>query len=125
MNRLYEIGIGSWLWDLFRSGPMSLGFWGGLADAEVCARMTVNTHAVDWMTIHPSGFSASPACVNMINRSFESFSIVVQLGLYIACVCMVLASVRQWLMSKAMAKTFARELHAIMFLEQKQRKMEE
>ena len=103
---------------MFRNGPLSLGFWGGLADAEVCARMTVNTQAMDWMTIHAhDGFSVSPACVGMILRSFESFSVVVQLGLYVASICVLVATLRQWLVSKCMARTFARECHAMFQLE--------
>ena len=119
MNRLYDIGVGRWLWDLYRSGPMSLGFWGGLADAEVCARMTVNTQALDWMSVGVDGFSPSPACVSMILRSFESLSVVVQIGLYLTCICMCVATLRQWLVSKTMARTFAREFHSLLQSETK------
>lgn len=103
MESVYNIFIGKWLWLLYRKGPISLGFWGGLQDAEVCARMAGNSEVFDWM--HGSGVVAD-RCLNMISRAFQSFSVTVQLVLYIGCFYMTVSTVRQWIL----IKTFAHEL---------------
>ena len=108
MNSLYEFGIGQWVWDLYRNGPMLLGFWGGLGDAEVCARMSGNSNAIDWVI---SSGLVSQACENMIQRSFRGLSVTVNLVMYISCVFLCFATLRQWLVGRAMAKTFAHEFY--------------
>ena len=113
MNYIYEFGIGQWVWDLYRNGPMLLGFWGGLGDPEVCARLSGNSNAADWMM--PSGV-VSQACENMIQRSFRGLSVTVNLIMYISCVFLTFATVRQWLVGKAMAKTFAHEFYKMQAL---------
>ena len=105
MNVLYEFGIGRWLWDLYRNGPMFLGFWGGLGDAEVCARLSGNSNASDWILFN----TVTRACENMIQRSFRGLSVTVNAIMYVTCIILLLATLRQWLVAKAMAKTFAHE----------------
>ena len=108
MNALYEFGIGRWLWDLYRNGPLLLGFWGGLGDPEVCSRMAGNSNAFDWVS---SSGVVSQACENMIQRSFTGLSVTVHLLLYVTCVLLLFATLRQWLVAKVMAKTFAYEFY--------------
>jgi hypothetical protein len=110
MDLLYNAIIGSWLWKLYRSGPMSLGFWGGLADAEVCARMAGNSEAMDWMVTTDV---VSQRCLNMIERSFQSLAVSVQVLLYVCVVCVAITSLRQWVVTKLLVKSFANEFHRL------------
>ena len=108
MNMLYEFSIGRWLWDLYRNGPLLLGFWGGLNDAEVCSRMSGNSNAYDWLA---NNGMATQACENMIQRSFQGLSVTINSLMYVTAVMLVFATLRQWLVAKIMAKTFAYEFH--------------
>ena len=110
MNVLYEVSIGRWLWDLYRNGPLRLGFWGGLGDAEVCARMAGNSNAADWVVCQGV---VTHACEHMIRRSFQGLTVTIHLVMYVACVVVLLATLRQWVLAKVTAKTFAYEFYKL------------
>lgn len=61
------------LWTLFRHGPLALGFWKGLDDADICARMAGNSNARDW--VGPDG-AVVPACAEAIARDFNVLVVV-------------------------------------------------
>jgi hypothetical protein len=96
---------------LFRHGPLALGFWKGLSDADICARIARNSEAQDWMVVSPASHpttsstaTASTACLNMIDREFRSFAVVVHTVLYLVCVLVLLSSVRQYWAARVKAR---------------------
>lgn len=111
MNTVYELGIGRWLWSFFRFGPLALGMWGGLGDAEVCARMAGNSEASDWVISYAEHEPiVSQRCLNMIARSFGTFSVTCQTILYFTCMIFALASFRQWIFMKCTMRALASEI---------------
>lgn len=109
----YQLLLGQWLYKLYRSGPMwtPWGFWAGLADADVCARLAGSvSQASDWLT---SNNVPTRACVAMIQRAYNSFAVTIHTGLYIVLVvyclrCLVGLAVTR-AQTRALATAFARE----------------
>ena len=106
---LYDAFVGKWLWLLFRHGPFALGFWKGLSDADICARIAHNSEAADWLT--PSG-TVTTACLNMIDREFRSTNAIVVVLLYAGCLVTCVSMFRQWLSMQAQARTISAAIHA-------------
>jgi len=101
--------VGSWMWNLYRNGPQltSWGFWAGMADEEVCARLSYGSQARDWMD---DGMGPAARCQALILRSFASFSVVVHSAMYMFLVYtalkMVLMRAERWHMAKLLAREF-------------------
>ena len=82
-NRMYWCVLGRWLWNLYRYGPgiTSSGFWAGITDTDLCARLSVGSQVSDWYNLDRTG--ASYTCLALIDRSFKSFEVSVHSTLYI------------------------------------------
>lgn len=106
---LYSLFVGQWLWTMFRYGPSSLGCWKGLADADVCARLSRNSEARDWM-LPGSDNIPTAACTNMIQREFDAFAVVVHTVLYCGVVVATFTGLRHWCTTRAQARAFAQAL---------------
>ena len=110
---LYEVAIGKWLWMLFRHGPLALGFWKGLSDADICARISKSSEALDW--VHPVSGATNRACENMIAREFTSFTVVVHIILYILAIVVAVSGVKQYMATrikvKAQSQAYAAAMH--------------
>jgi hypothetical protein len=80
---VYDAALGSWMWQLFRNGPLWLGCWGGLPDVDVCSRIAGASAATDWQA---SALSHLPAtrCTALIHRTYVAFATVVHTALYVA-----------------------------------------
>lgn len=94
---------------LFRHGPFALGFWKGLSDADICARIAHNSETADWLS--PNG-SVTAACLNMIEREFRSTNAIVVVLLYAGCLVTCVSMFRQWLGMQAQARTISAAIHA-------------
>jgi hypothetical protein len=105
----YSVLVDDWLWDLYRRGPLWMGFWNGMDEADICARLSGASHASDWLVTREPGAASggrvtgtntaggalgvSDACLQRIQRDFAAFAVLMQFGLYVVCVCMFVASV--------------------------------
>lgn len=92
MEYLYDALLGRWLWRLFRHGPALLGFWEGMGDADICARMSRTSEVMDW--VNGSG-DATAACVAMIRRRFGALEVVAQTALYAVTVYVAVTAAAQ------------------------------
>jgi hypothetical protein len=108
---LYDLLLGRWLWMLFRHGPLRMGFWKGLADPDICARIAGNSEVRDWMT---AGGGTSAACEAMIQREFNSFAVLAHTALYATTCAVVVTSLvagaRQAWAAHVQVKAFASAL---------------
>lgn len=121
----YRALIGRWLWKLYRHGPMvtpTIGFWAGLSDVDMCARMA-NSAASDWAIGGEAGrvAVAAPRCTQMIARAFSAFEVSVQVLLYAAFLWWLLCALwecgRTWTLSRALAGRVARHVDTHLALE--------
>ena len=80
---VYDAALGSWMWQLFRNGPLWLGCWGGLPDVDVCSRIAGASAATDWQVSALSHFPAA-RCTALIHRTYVAFATVVHTVLYVA-----------------------------------------
>lgn len=114
LSLFYYVFVGYWLQTLFRSGPAWLGFWKGLGEGDICARLTKTTEALDW---YDGRGDVLPACTRMIEREYGSFVVMVHLCLYLALIYYVITSVRSSYLlkkqAKELAKAFATEWSAL------------
>jgi hypothetical protein len=113
-NDLYDAVLGQWLWRLYRFGPMltSFGFWSGLRDEEVCARLTSHTEVMDWLD--PQTGSATHRCVTMIQRSFGAFEVTIHIALYCLLLFQLLSLITSWYRRRYMEqllRSFAAVIH--------------
>jgi hypothetical protein len=112
-NTLYDIFIGRWLWMLFRHGPLALGFWKGLSDQDICARIARNSESSDW--VNPATGEATRPCENMIEREFDSFVVVIHSVMYVVTILLTVSALKQYCSAKlkARAKThaYAKAIH--------------
>ncbi len=106
---LYTLFVGQWLWTMFRFGPSSLGCWKGLGETDMCARLARNSEARDW-AVPGTADTPSAACLNMIQREYDAFAVVVHTTLYCAAVVGALTAARHWWTTRAQARAFARAL---------------
>lgn len=106
---LYSVFIGQWLWALFRHGPATLGGWKGMAEPDMCARLARNSEARDWALPNTDGTPSGP-CLNMIQREYEAFAVVVHTALYCAAVVGMLTWARHWWVTRSQARAFARAI---------------
>lgn len=88
LHGLYDVAVHRWLWRLFRHGPFFLGFWKGLADADICARLAGNSEASDWR-VEGAAAGVTPACTAMIHREYASVEVLVVTGLYMVTVAVL------------------------------------
>jgi hypothetical protein len=89
----------------------SFGFWAGLRDEEVCARIAGHTEVMDW--VNGQG-EASHRCTAMIQRSFGAFEVTVHVLLYIGLIITLVSSVLAWYRQRQMAalvKSFVHVVH--------------
>ena len=89
---VYWALIGRWLWNLFRHGPQlgSWGFWAGMEDAEVCARLSPGSQVSDWLVL-------PGRCASLIDRHFQAFLVAVHTTLYIMlCITALRTVLRHW-----------------------------
>jgi len=109
---VYSILIGNWLWSMYRYGPQitSWGFWAGLNDQELCARLAPMSQASDWFI--PSTASASAACQALIHRSYQSFAVLAHTIMYACVLYFCLRMLFQSVAKQSMAKRVAQELLA-------------
>lgn len=82
LSQVYWAVMGTWLWNLYRHGPhlTSWGFWAGMADEEVCAKLSSGSQVKDWLD---GGLLPTSRCTDMISRSFHSFTVSVHSVLYL------------------------------------------
>jgi hypothetical protein len=66
----------------------SWGFWAGLADEDLCARLSNGSQSSDWLSYDRSG--ASFGCKALIERSFTSFAVAVHTFLYVLVLTLAL-----------------------------------
>ncbi len=113
LDKLYEFFIGQWLWMLFRHGPLAMGFWKGLSDQDICARIARNSEAQDW--VHPVTGAVTGPCEHMIEREYESFKVVVHSVMYIIAIILVLSGVKQYCSTKlkmrAKTQVYSKAIH--------------
>lgn len=110
LQATYDALLGSWLWSLYRAGPLRLGFWRGLSDPEVCARLTPSSESTDWVT---GTGEPTAGCKTMIDRDFRTFEVMVHTVLYAAAIVAAYHCLRQWCIARTQAKTAARVLYAL------------
>jgi len=108
---LYWATFGSWLWNLYRFGPYvtAWGFWAGMADEEVCARLASGTQALDWLG--PNG--PTVACTALISRSFQTFVVVIHTFLYMVTAWTAVKAACQMWERKSLLRTLAQELRVL------------
>lgn len=106
-NLVYDMFVGRWLWMLFRHGPLALGFWKGLSDQDICARIARNSETSDW--VNPATGAVTSPCENMIDREFESFVVVVHSAIYVVTILLTVSALKQYCSTrlKTNAKTHA------------------
>ena len=63
---------------LFLDGPVSLGFWGGARQEDICASIT-GSPAHFWAT-------QVDACIQIVDRNFIAFATLVYSAFYLFCV---------------------------------------
>lgn len=107
---MYDALVGRWLWQLFRNGPSSLGFWKGLADEDICARIARNSQAADWITVQGD---VAPSCTAMIQREYAAFSVTVHTVMYLVTLLVLLRTLKQWWEMRMQAKTITSALMAM------------
>ena len=111
---VYRTLLGQWLWELYRYGPMltSWGFWAGIADQDLCAKLAVGSQVGDWMSYQTYG-TANSQCLALIDRSFRSFAVATHTLLYCTALYCVAVAVVRHLQRRSMAAAMAKEFYAI------------
>jgi hypothetical protein len=116
LNKVYWVLLGRWLWNLYRFGPSltASGFWAGLADADLCAKLSPGSQVSDWLATDRSGVSLS--CAALINRSFHSFEVSVHTLLYLTTAYMLIKAVAAHIHRRHMSHLLVQDLktHGIM-----------
>jgi hypothetical protein len=115
-NQVYWGLLGRWLWNLYRFGPSitASGFWAGLADPDLCAKLSPGSQVSDWLTADRGGITT--ACAALINRSFHSFEVSVHTLLYVTTAYMLVKAVAAHIHRRHMSSLFVQDLktHGIM-----------
>jgi hypothetical protein len=110
VNKMYWVVIGNWLWNLYRYGPMltSSGFWAGLADEDVCARLSSGSMTSDWLI--PGRNVVTYGCTALIERSFASFAVIVHTMLYIVFLCILFKAYSSYCQRTRFAKSVTKSI---------------
>lgn len=111
VRHAYWVVIGNWLWNLYRHGPhiTSYGFWAGMADEDVCSRLSSGSLSSDWLTPHGV---ASSRCLSMIERSFRSFTVLVHTCLYVWFLLLCMRACTSYWHRRRVSKTLIEDFYA-------------